>query len=203
MGQWWAGLNSMTQSFYIAAAFFSVIFIWQFLMAVIGMGGDSDAEMDTDHDFDTAEDVDGVETDGHDAAESMAAFKILSLRSVLAFCMLFSWAGALYLQAGKTVGMALLYATIWGAIGMILVATTLYLLRKMAHTGTMKLSGAVGKTAMVYLDIPAGGQGEIRVMIGERIENVKARCRDTEKSLSAGEEVKIISLAGGDVFIVE
>ena len=40
MGDWWQGLSGLNQAFYAAAAFFSAFFVWQFIAALMGMGGD-------------------------------------------------------------------------------------------------------------------------------------------------------------------
>jgi hypothetical protein len=55
------------------------------------------------------------------------------------------------------------------------VALLLYLLPKMAHTGTRKLCSAVGSCGTVYLDIPAQGAGEVRITVSGIVSYVKAR----------------------------
>ena len=178
--EWWSGLGGVTQGFFCAAAFFSVIFIWQFIMALFGMGGDHDIVGDHDVQVDGETAVDGVDTAGHDAVDTVAAFNMFSVRSILAFCMLFSWAGALYLQKQIPMWNAIVYATIWGAGAMVVVSLALYFLKKMTETGNMKLSSALGAEATVYLNIPAGGYGEVRVFVGQSVQNDKARCKDPE-----------------------
>ena len=80
---WWSGLQVLNQWFFIAAAFFSVFFIWQIIMAFVGLGMDADIGMHADtfihHDS------------PHDASASVDAFKLLSVRSVIAFFTLFTW----------------------------------------------------------------------------------------------------------------
>ena len=205
INEWWSGLGGVTQGFFCAAAFFSVIFLWQFIMAIVGLGGDH--EMDAGHDVADGEvseaAMDGASTQGHDAVETVVAFNMFSVRSILAFCMLFSWAGALYLQQGMALWNVIIYATIWGVGAMFVVSLALYMLRKMAESGNMRMSSALGADATVYLDIPAGGQGEVRVMVGQALQNVKARCKDGEKSLKAGAACKVVSLRGGDILIAE
>lgn len=203
--EWWSGLGGVTQGFFCAAAFFSVIFLWQFIMAIVGLGGEHD--VDAGHDVADGEvsetSVDGGATEGHDAVETIVAFNMFSVRSILAFCMLFTWAGALYLQKGMPLWNAIIYAAIWGLGAMFVVSFALYMLRKMAESGNMRMSSALGADATVYLDIPAGGQGEVRVMLGQSLQNAKARCKDAEKILKAGTPCKVVAVRGGDVLIVE
>lgn len=111
---WWAGLNALTQGFFIAAAFFSVFFLWQLIMAIAGLGG-GDMDMDSGPNWEHQSPV--------DAHNSLLAFKLLSVRSILAFATLFTWAGALYLMQGAGVGRALFLALLWGVAAMALVWT--------------------------------------------------------------------------------
>ena len=95
MNEWWNSLDALNKAFYMGAGFFSLILLWQFLTSLIGMGGDG-ADIDVDADLD----VDGLDLDDieagaiEEAGETIAAFKILSLRAILAFCTLFCWAAA-------------------------------------------------------------------------------------------------------------
>lgn len=43
MFEWWSGLNTLTQVFFAAAVCFGVMFLWQFLAAMLGIGGHGDA----------------------------------------------------------------------------------------------------------------------------------------------------------------
>jgi hypothetical protein len=168
MNAWWSGLEGLTKLFYSLAAFFSVIFLWQFLSSLIGLGGDSDADVDVD--------IDGIE--GHafeDAAESVASFRVLSLRAILAFCTLFTWMAAMYRDGGKPWPATLMLASLWGLAGWVVVAVMVYFIRQLAESGNAKVATCVGTEGTVYLDIPAGGAGEVRVMVSGAVSRVKAR----------------------------
>ena len=117
MEAWWTQLTTLNQIFYIVAIFFSVFFVWQLVAALVGLGGSEDLGGDSGVDAgDAGPGIDDTQE------ESVAAFKLLSIRSVIAFGMLFGWAGAFYLQAGHKVPNALAYALVWGAVGMFLVS---------------------------------------------------------------------------------
>ena len=171
MNEWWAGLDTMTQGFFSAALFFSVFFVWQLIASIMGLAGDSDVDIDGDVDMD----ADGHFDTHSDALDSIDAFQLLSVRSLLAFFTLFSWAGALYLQRGDTISTSMLYAVLWGVAAMLVVAATLHLLRKMTETGNTSLASCVGKQGTVYLDVPASGLGEVRIAVSGHIQCVKAR----------------------------
>ncbi len=184
MAEWWGNLETINKVFYGLAAFFSVFFVWQFLATLIGLAGegeadaggdvDVDADVDMDADIDTTYDQfeSGAEAD---AGETMAAFKLLSIRSIIAFFTLFSWAGALYLNNGETLSTSLIYGIIWGTAGMLVVALMLTWMRKLTETGNLDLNSCVGTVGEVYLDIPEGGLGEVRVSVSGRVSYVKAR----------------------------
>ena len=190
MSEWWSNLLPLNQGLYIAAGSFSLIFLWQFISALVGLGGaEADVELDADIDVDGL-DLDDIEVHSlEEAGETVAAFKVLSLRAILAFCTMFSWAGAMYLDRGKTLSAALLLALAWGAGGWLLVAALLNWLRKLAETGTQRLATCVGRAGTVYLNIPQDGQGEVRTLVSGRVTVVKARSADGE--IAAGRPVRV------------
>lgn len=193
--EWWSGLTALNQAFYASAGFFSLIFIWQFISSLIGLsGGEGDVEIDVDTDIDTdaAIDLDSIEAHSlEEAAETVAAFKILSIRAILAFLTLFSWASALYLDMGKSRTRALVYATLWGLAAWTLVAVLVYWLRKLAETGNERIASCVGRRGTVYMNIPTSGAGKVRVMISGRIAMVSARGAGGA-SIDAGTPVRVV-----------
>lgn len=158
MNAWWDGLSGLARAMYIGAAFFSILFVWQLLAALMGLADDASEIAD----------VEGMDTatgSGSDAAGTIHAFQLLSLRSILTFLTLFTWGSALYLNRGERPGTAMGISILWGLAGMGCVAALLYWLPKMAHTGTQRIDSCVGGRATVYLDIPAGGTGQVRTLV--------------------------------------
>ncbi len=145
-------------------------------------------------DVDAGADFGDIEADSlGDAVESVAAFKLFSIRAILAFCTMFSWAMSLYLDLGSGVAVSLLYATAWGLGGGVLMALLVNWMRKLAETGTQKLSSCVGTTGSVYMDIPSGGAGKVRVKVTGAIAMISARS-EGEKELKAGTPVKVLRM---------
>jgi hypothetical protein len=179
MNEWWNELSSINQGFYAAATFFGVIFVWQLLAVLMGLSTD-DADMDVDVDADIDLDHDGTydhfeQGASSDAAETLSAFRLLSIRSIITFFTLFTWGGALYMDTGETVTKSLTLATIWGLAGMFIVAGLFYMLKQLSETGTSNLATSVGSAGTVYLDIPANGIGEVKVTVSGILSHVKAR----------------------------
>jgi membrane protein implicated in regulation of membrane protease activity len=189
-------MDSFMDSVYWGSAlFFSVMFAWQLLATLFGhfSGGDN-IEPGAAHDADAG---------GHDAAvDSVASFKLLSIRSMTAFGLLFGWAGVLYHRAGVSQNLTILYSLIWGIVGMLIVSTLFYFFLRMTESGTRRLSSAVGQPATVYMDIPAGGAGQVRVLCGGSICFVNARAAGGE-AMKAGVPVVIKRVIGPNVVEVE
>jgi uncharacterized membrane protein YjfL (UPF0719 family) len=195
------------------AAFFSVLFLWQLLSTLLGgIGGTEHIEAggtDVHADLGAAgHDVGGHDAAGHPghepgtAVESVATFKLLSVRSVTAFGLLFGWAGVLYLRSGIGQNPTLLYSVLWGVVGMLIVSAIFYFLMRMTETGTRRLATALGQPATVYMDIPAGGAGQIRVMISGAVSFISARAAGGE-ALKAGTAVVVKRLIGPNTVEVE
>ncbi|MHC4718662.1 MAG: hypothetical protein ACYS5V_16970, partial [Planctomycetota bacterium] len=151
MWDWWSGLSGLIKGFYVAAFCFSGLFLWQLIGALVGLAGSEDMDVDggADVDVDVGVDMDvdhpefehGAIVDG---AETVAAFKLLSIRSVLAFLMLFTWAGALYMDKGDSVSVAMLKALLWGTASMLVVAGIFYLFRRMTEMGSQRIGTCLG-----------------------------------------------------------
>ncbi len=190
MMEWWDDLSGLNQAFYLAASFFSVFFLWQMIATLIGLaGGEGDIDADFDGDFDG----DGLEGHSAEAAsDSLMGLKLLSVRAVLAFCTMFSWAGALYFSY-TPLNTTLLYALAWGLAGWVVVVVLVALLRRLAETGTAKLVTCVGTAGTVYMNIPAGGQGQVRVRVSGAISMVKARAAG-DKDYKAGMAVRVLRM---------
>jgi len=191
LNTWWGGLDPLTRWFFGAAFVFSVFLLWQLIMAFIGLTG-GDGSIDSH-----AESVD-VHHSPADSDASVAAFKLLSFRSIVAFFTLFFWSGGLALQRHATLTRSMGGALLWGLIAMVLVAALLYLLRRMAETGNLRYSSCVGVAGTVYLDIPAGGVGEVRALCSGVMTHLKARTTEPA-GLKAGTDVRIVKLIGVDV----
>lgn len=191
---WWNGITTLNQWFYGVAFFFGIIFLWQMIMSFLGMSHDTD--------LDTQVEPDSVHMSPDDGSQTMAAFKLLSLRSILAFLTLFSWGGALYLNQGKTMGRAMTYSVLWGMAAMAVVSIILSLMSRLTESGNIKLSSCIGVNTTVYLDIPAKGVGEIRVLCSGVMTHLKARAANGE-ALKAGTSVKILNLCESNTVEVE
>jgi hypothetical protein len=218
---WWRQLATVNQVFFGIAAFFSILFLWQFIMTLIGLAGHGEAdvggaEADAGGDVDTemeAEGLAGHEVAGHDFGEhggeyvvgeheTALSFRLLSVRSVITAGMLFGWAGALYLHNGVALANALVYAILWALAGGMVIAMLMYLMRRLQETGTPRLSTCVGRPATVYMDIPAGGTGKVRTVVSGAMSFVAARSASGQ-AVKAGTPVRVVRLVDAVTVEVE
>lgn len=182
MSAWWQAIGPLGHAMVYAAAFFSVLFVWQILSVLLGhASGDAP---DGDHDFGAGDghDAHDAPTDAHghahahgDTAETVEAFRLLSIRSIVTFFLLFTWGAALYLGEGKSPGAALGLAAVWGLAGMFAIALLLHWLPRMADAGAKDIASSVGQQGTVYLDIPANGAGQVRAMVSGVLSHIEAR----------------------------
>ena len=192
MAQWWSGLSALNRVFYVVAIFFSTIFGWQFISSLSGLGGEGDA--DVGHDLGGDGMHMDVHADGHDLVDDSSGldtFRHLSVRSILAFCTLFTWAGALYLGEGGFPGWAILRAFLWGLGGMFVVALFFWLLPRLTEEGTEDLDTAIGRTGEVYVNIPEGGIGRVKVIVSGALRFVPARSKRGQP-LQSGTVVRVV-----------
>jgi hypothetical protein len=96
----------------------------------------------------------------------------------------------------------MVYGLLWGLAGGVAVAVLVHYLKKMAETGTAKLSSCVGTTGTVYVNIPAGGTGEVRVTVSGRLTHVAARSVDGA-AIAAGTMIRVASQLSDNTVAVE
>ncbi len=201
MQEWWVNLAEVTRIFYGMAVFFSVFFLWQIVAAFMGLSGD-DADIAGDSvanvsDVDVPDDM-----DHNDVVESSQAFKVLSLRSIITFFTLFSWGGALYTSDGMPAFTAMGIASIWGVVGMLAIAGIFYGMGKLTETGTKNMAACKGQIGTVYLNIPDGGFGEIKIIVNGVSEHVKAK-NVNQEALPAGTQVRVVRVIEPSLVEVE
>lgn len=210
MELWWQGLTIVNKAFFLSAVFFSVLYLWQLISMVHGGAGHGNVIGGHDHSMGGHGHLAGGHAvSGHDAAHGHGsdsaghvAFTFVSLRSLMAFGTLFSWAGTLYLLGGTSTIAAILYSAIWGLVGMFLVSFAMYWLVNLQETGTMDIATALGEEGTVYITVPAGGRGQVRVKVAGIISHVKARSKTTE-ALAVGVKVRVVGMIDANTIEVE
>ncbi len=198
MEVWWQGLTTLNKLFACSALFFSLILLWQMISVGFGMDGHS---QDVGHDA-TFDHPDGDSDHGLQHGEGQIAFSLVSLRSLIAFGTLFSWAGTLYLMQGTHLLLAIIYSFVWGLVGMFAVAYLVYRLVRLEETESAALWSAIGEEGVVYMNIPADGAGKVRVMVRGAVSFVNARSSSGE-ALQAGTKIVVVGVTDENTLNVE
>lgn len=177
------------ETIYLACAVIGgSILVLQTLLLLIG-GGDADAHFDVGH-VDT--DVGQVDVDHSDASD--AFFKVLSVRTLVAFVTFFGLAGMAAKESSMQPSATLLVALGAGTLALFVVA---YLMAGLAHLqseGNVDLRNAVGKRAHVYLRVPGGGEGRGKVVVEVQGRRIECGAITHGAEIPTGAEVKIVAL---------
>lgn len=191
MEAWWEGLSALNKVFAVGALFFGVIFLWQIVGMFLGLDGHHQADTAHDHPgMDHDQDSGDHETRADGAA---ASFSLVSIRSAIAFATLFTWAGTLYLTTGTATVLALVYSFAWGLAAMLGVSYLVYKLVRLQEIGTASIWTAMGEEGSVYMNVPEGGLGKIRVKVSGAVSFVDARTTD-RRPLEAGTKVRVVGI---------
>jgi len=189
-GDWWSSLNGTQQMFWGISIIFSVLFVIQFVLSLIGL------DFDTDADFEVGTDLDG----GVDLDPS---FTLFSVRSIIAFFTFFGWTGVLALNAGMGTTMAVIMASVSGFTAMALVGYVMYSFLKLDEIGNVDINEALFQTGEVYLTIPGGKQhkGKIHINIQGVMNEMDALTEG--KTLINGAKVRVVEILDENLFLVE
>ncbi|MDD3740936.1 MAG: NfeD family protein [Bacteroidales bacterium] len=190
INSWWASMEILEKIFWGFALPFSAIFLIQLMMTLIGAGVDSDVDASGDADLEVDSDT-GI------------GFQFITLKNFMAFFTIFGWTGIACLDAGLSDGLSIFLAIIGGMLMMLIMATLFYLMSKLTESGNAKLENAIGKTASVYLRIPAAksGVGKIQVNV-QGLKTLDAMTENPE-DIKSGSLVKVVAIEAGEILMVE
>lgn len=220
MAEWWESLTTLQHIFLYAAVPFSIVLVIQAVLTIIGLGGDHDASFDShdvsghDMGFDGHADahidghIDGhaggdlAGHAGHEAGnEDVGGFQFFTVRGIVAFFCVFGWTGYA-LSPSLGVAAILLISTTAGLLAMFVIGLLFYAVRRMQSNGNIRYGNAIGRSAEVYIPVPAqrGGKGKVMVEIQERLVEAEAVTDEKEK-IKTGETVQVTGNIGNTLII--
>ncbi|MBR2987645.1 MAG: hypothetical protein IKC63_06460 [Clostridia bacterium] len=206
MNAWWEALTVFQQIFVCIAIPSTVLMAIQFVLTLIGigdMGADADVDADAaDLDVDI-EDVTDV-VDGRDPFDYGMAFRLFTLRGMIAFLAVMGWTGYALGDGSLGYGIAILISIVAGFLMMLAIAGLAYLFERLQSNGNIHITSAIGKSGTVYLTIPKKreGKGKINAVVQERYGEFEA-VTDENDPLPFGTEVVIIAVSGDDTLVVK
>ncbi|NLA25501.1 MAG: hypothetical protein GX879_11105 [Bacteroidales bacterium] len=185
---WWYALDIAEKIYWCIALPFSVIFIVQLIMTLLG--GDFDSTSSTG-DADVAIDADeGI------------GFQFISIKNLIGFFTIFSWTGIACKAGGLSDVTTIIIALIAGSLMMSLMALVVHYMGKLAEDGSLKMSNAIGKTATVYLTIPPKREGQGKVQLKLSGLQTLDAVTDDDDTLANGSLVKVVELINNEILVV-
>jgi len=217
--------------FVVCAAVGTTILVLQFLLALVGLGGDAvGVEMPHDfghdlgggdHDFAPGEVHGDVGHDGSPAGEhgeahaqvqhsaghvphgSTSLFRVLSLRTIVAALAFFGLAGRAAQAADCTPFTTFLIATAAGLGAMYAVYAMLRGMRSLRAEGTAQIRRAMGQQATVYLHIPAQEKGAGKIQINLQNRTMEYLATTPGDAIPCGAKVVVTKVLGSDTVEVQ
>ncbi|MDX1945707.1 MAG: NfeD family protein [Pirellulaceae bacterium] len=201
-----ATMDGLSWFFTFCAIVGGTILIIQFVMTLVGLGGDhgldgghGDFHTDAgpDAQFDSAHGADG---EGHDSGGhhgSSWLFAMISFRTLVAAAAFFGLAGLAANSAQQSTPVQLLLAGVAGFAAMYGVHWMVRAMGRLGEDGTIRVKHALGKEATVYIPIPAAKSqaGKVQLKIQDRLVEYEAITAGPS-SLATGTKVRVVGITG-------
>ncbi len=173
--------------FTVPALTATAIFTLQLVLMLIGA---DDGGLDLDAD---------ISADGH---HSTFAFHILSFQTIAAFVMGFGWGGfASYAGMGWDYLISVILGAACGAGLVWMLYLMLRALHSLQSSGNVSIRDTVGREGQVYVSIPDGGSGQVRMVISNRDRTYTAR--SAAGAIDRGQRVRVIAVNADNTVTVD
>ncbi|WP_254511089.1 hypothetical protein [Anatilimnocola floriformis] len=195
----------MTYLFLFFAVAGGTVLICQFVLTLVGLGGNHDVpdDLSVDHggDFHGGEASsdpagDAAQDHSHDHVSTWL-FGVISFRTLVAASTFFGLAGLAAQQGGVGLPLQLVVGTISGLGAMYGVHWIMRLIGRLGEDGTVRIQRAIGQEATVYIPIPGGKSkaGKIQLRLQNRLLEYPA-VTDAADRLPTGTHVRVVGVAG-------
>lgn len=181
----------MTTVFVICAAIGGTVLVFQFVLTMIGLGGEAididlpGADADVDLDFDANVDLD------HGHVGSSWLFGVISFRTIIAAMAFFGLAGLGAQSVEASLPMQLVVAIAAGAAAMYGVYWLMRGLKSLSSEGTPRIQRTVGRHATVYVTIPGGESGAGKIQINLQNQTMEYLAMTSGEKLPPGSKVVV------------
>lgn len=179
-------------------------------------GGDIDFDMDMDTDIDSIEFGDVDVDNGGNAHESHVFAKdangtahstglsLFTVRGITAFFAVGGWMGLTLTGREISPIIAIPVAFAAGAVALVGIAYIFRGILLLQDSGNVEAENAIGKTAQVYLTIPASnlGKGKVTLVVQEKYVEFDA-CTRSGNTIKTGETVHVVDVLDDNTLVVE
>lgn len=190
MINWWNELDLIQQIFALIALPSTVLIIIQTVLLLIGIGGESDTDVDVD-------DVDGIDLPDDGLA-------IFSIRGILSMLCITGWVAVALLETSLPAGVSIGIAIACGIATLIGMAFLMRAINRLQSSGNIDVGNCIGKIAEVYIPVPAAGSGsgKVNLTVQEKFSEFTAITTAGEQ-LKTGSYVRVVAVNEAGVLVVE
>ncbi len=180
------------------------VLVCQFLLTLIGIGGDADFADDLSDVPHDASAGGGEHADGSHGEHSSTnwLFGVLTFRTVIAAITFFGLAGLGATEGGMRSLPALALAVVAGAGALFGVHWIMSQLHRLQDDGTVRIGRAVGKKGVVYLTVPPNKTGAGKVHLNLQNRTVEYLAMTAHDRIPTGAQVIVTEVLGPDTVAV-
>ncbi len=188
MNDFFGGMKSLEQTYWIIAIIGSAIFVVIFALTFIG-SGDADMEADLS------------DLDGDDGG---VGFQFFTFKNVIAFFTIFGWTGIVCIDNELSSTVTIIISIIAGLLMMVITSLLFYWMGKMAESGTLRIKNAIGVVGEVYLPIGANRSdiGKIQIKVQGSLRELEA-ITDESEELGTNTIIKVLEVVSDELLLVE
>ena len=188
MKEFFTGMSSFEQTYWIIALIGSAVFFVIFLLTFIG-GGDADMDADAS-DF--------------EADDGGVGFQFFTFKNVVAFFTIFGWSGIVCIDGGLSTTLTLIISAIAGLTMMDLTSLLFFWIHKLAESGTLQMKNAIGVIGEVYLPIGANRSkmGKVQIKVQGSLRELEAITDELEE-LKTGTMVQVTEIVSAELLLVK
>ena len=188
MSDWWSALSLFDKTIWFITIPVTVIFLIQMVMTFAGMDGSGDIDPDFDGDLDSG---------------NGGPFQLFTFRNFINFLLGFGWSVISLKESISNQFLLLVVSAVFGAVLVTIVMYIFYWMAGMSESGTMELRHAIGKSANVYLTVPAAksGKGKVHIKIQGNIREIDAVTEGA--AVLTGTQVRVVDTIDNQILLVE
>ena len=189
MPEFFDGMSTYLQTYWIIALIGSAIFA--IILVMTFLGGDMDSDMAAD----------GTDFEADDGG---VGFQFFTFKNLIAFFTIFGWTGVVCTDYNLSNGVTLVIAVIAGLLMMAATSSLFYFMHRLTEDGTLKIKNALGAVGEVYLPIGANRSktGKVQMRVQGSLRELEA-LTDEDKDLTTGTVVKVTEIVSAELLVVE
>ena len=205
---WWNSLGLASQILYCIDIPSSLVLIIQTVLMFLGLGDESDTDVELDADASDAEISDGVygedSVEGFEDYSDIGGLRIFTFRGIIAFFVIFGWVGIVMQSFGVNLPLTIIVSIICGFAMMVGIAFLFRFVMRLKNNGNADNRNAIGTAGKVYLTIPPSrtGEGKVNIMLqGAYVE--RNAVTDEAECIPTGAEIIVVGLSGQTSLVVK